>query len=86
MIDRPTEPRFNDRWPGESDATWGDRPGIVASLLRYRVIVVAATLLGLAFVKTPLIGYVYVRPRGLGVRALWEQVTRPLRRMPASRR
>jgi Mrp family chromosome partitioning ATPase len=25
----------------------------------------------LAFVKTPLIGYVYVRPRGLGVRRLW---------------
>ena len=46
MIDRPTEPPFNDRWQGESDATWGDRPGIVASLLRYRVIVVAATLLG----------------------------------------
>jgi Mrp family chromosome partitioning ATPase len=28
----------------------------------------------LAFVKTPLIGYVYVRPRGLGVRALWGRV------------
>ena len=46
MIDRPTEPPFNDRWQGEADVTWGDRPGIVASLLRYRVIVVAATLLG----------------------------------------
>jgi Mrp family chromosome partitioning ATPase len=46
VIDQPTEPPFNDRWQGESDATWGDRPGIVASLLRYRVIVVAATLLG----------------------------------------
>ena len=46
MIDPPTEPTFNDRWQAESDATWGDRPGIVASLLRYRVIVVAATLLG----------------------------------------
>ena len=46
MIDPTTEPPFNDRWQGESDATWGDRPGIVASLLRYRVIVVAATLLG----------------------------------------
>jgi Mrp family chromosome partitioning ATPase len=45
VIDRPTEPPFNDRWQGESDATWGDRPGIVASLLRYWVIVVAATLL-----------------------------------------
>jgi tyrosine-protein kinase len=46
VIDRPTEPPFNDRWQGESDATWGDRPGIVASLRRYWVIVVAATLLG----------------------------------------
>ena len=26
----------------------------------------------LAFVKTPLLGYVYVRPRGLGVRTPWE--------------
>jgi Mrp family chromosome partitioning ATPase len=39
----------------------------------------------LAFVKTPLIGYVYVRPRGLGVRTLWGRVTRPLRRMSAGR-
>ena len=46
MIERPTEPPFNDGWEGESDVTWGDRPGIVASLLRYRSIVVAATLLG----------------------------------------
>jgi Mrp family chromosome partitioning ATPase len=46
VIERPTEPLFNDGWEGESDATWGDRPGIVASLLRYRAIVVAATLLG----------------------------------------
>ena len=46
VIDPPTEPPFNDRWQGEPDAAWGDRPGIVASLLRYRVIVVAATLLG----------------------------------------
>jgi Mrp family chromosome partitioning ATPase len=46
VIDRPTEPPFNDRWQGESDATWGDRPGIVASLRRYFVIVVATTLLG----------------------------------------
>jgi Mrp family chromosome partitioning ATPase len=45
VIDRPTEPPFNDRWQGASDATWGDRPGIVASLLRYGGIVVAATLL-----------------------------------------
>lgn len=31
-----------------------------------------------AFVKTPLIGYVYVRPRGLGVRSLWARITRRL--------
>lgn len=43
MIEPPHEP---DRWQGEADASWGDRPGIVASLLRYRAIVVAATLLG----------------------------------------
>jgi Mrp family chromosome partitioning ATPase/uncharacterized protein involved in exopolysaccharide biosynthesis len=36
----------HDRWQGEPDAIWGERPGIMASLLRYRVIVVAATLLG----------------------------------------
>ena len=32
----------------------------------------------LAFVKTPLIGYVYVRPRRRGVRTPWKRVTRPL--------
>ena len=37
----------------------------------------------LAFVKSPLIGYVYVRPRGRGVRTLWRRVTRPLRRTRA---
>ena len=46
VIDQPTEPRFNDRWQGESGDGWADRPGIVASLLRYRVVVIAATLLG----------------------------------------
>jgi Mrp family chromosome partitioning ATPase len=46
VIDPPTEWALNDRWQGEADASWGDRPGIVASLLRFRVIVVAATLLG----------------------------------------
>ncbi len=40
------DPAFGDRWQGESDAIAGDRPGIVASLRRYREIVVAATLLG----------------------------------------
>jgi Mrp family chromosome partitioning ATPase len=32
----------------------------------------------LAFVKTPLIGYIYVRPRRLGLRTLWGQVRRGL--------
>jgi Mrp family chromosome partitioning ATPase len=30
----------------------------------------------LAFVKTPLIGYIYVRPRRLGLRTLWGRVRR----------
>ena len=34
----------------------------------------------LAFVKTPLIGYVYLRPPGLGPRALWGRVRRVLGR------
>jgi Mrp family chromosome partitioning ATPase/capsular polysaccharide biosynthesis protein len=46
VIESPTESALNDRWQGEADASWGDRPGIVASLLRFRVIVVAAALLG----------------------------------------
>jgi non-specific protein-tyrosine kinase len=46
VIETPTESALNDRWQGEADASWGDRPGIVASLLRFRVIVVAAALLG----------------------------------------
>jgi Mrp family chromosome partitioning ATPase len=46
VIDSPTESALNERWQGEADASWSDRPGIVASLLRFRVIVVAATLLG----------------------------------------
>jgi Mrp family chromosome partitioning ATPase len=46
VVDPLTEPPFNDRWQGEPDTTWGDRPGIVASLLRYRVIVLVATLVG----------------------------------------
>jgi hypothetical protein len=32
----------------------------------------------LSFVKTPLIGYIYVRPRRLGLRALWGRVRRGL--------
>jgi Mrp family chromosome partitioning ATPase/capsular polysaccharide biosynthesis protein len=46
VIEPLTEPAHGDRWQGEPDGSWGDRPGIVASLLRYRMIVVAATLLG----------------------------------------
>jgi Mrp family chromosome partitioning ATPase len=46
VTDRPTEAAPNDGWQVETDEPWGDRPGIVASLLRYRMIVVAATLLG----------------------------------------
>jgi Mrp family chromosome partitioning ATPase/capsular polysaccharide biosynthesis protein len=46
VIEPVPEPAHNDRWQGEGEASWGDRPGIVASLLRYRMIVVAATLLG----------------------------------------
>ena len=40
------DPAFDDPWHGESDVTGSDRPGIVASLLRYRGIVVTTTLLG----------------------------------------
>ena len=46
MIDPPAEAAFNDRWPPAADDQWVDRPGIVASLMRYRIIVVAAMLLG----------------------------------------
>jgi polysaccharide biosynthesis transport protein len=46
VVNPPIESVLNDRWQGEADAAWGDRPGIVASLLRFRVVVVAATLLG----------------------------------------
>jgi capsular polysaccharide biosynthesis protein len=46
VVGPQTEPPSNDRWQAEPDTSWGDRPGIVASLLRYRVIVVAAALLG----------------------------------------
>jgi tyrosine-protein kinase len=42
----PTEAAFNDRWQPEADEAQVLRPGIVASLLRYRVIVVVAILLG----------------------------------------
>jgi hypothetical protein len=34
----------------------------------------------LAFAKTPPIGHIYLRPRGLGVRTLWERLQRSARR------
>jgi Mrp family chromosome partitioning ATPase len=46
VTDPPAEAAFNDRWPPEADDPRLDRPGIVASLMRYRIIVVAAVLLG----------------------------------------
>ena len=46
MIDQPAEAASNERWQAEADEPLSDRPGIVASLLRYRLIVVVATLLG----------------------------------------
>jgi len=46
VTDPPAEAAANDRWQVEADEFWGDRPGIVASLLRYRLIMVAVTLLG----------------------------------------
>jgi Mrp family chromosome partitioning ATPase len=46
VTDPPAEAAFNDRWPPEADDPRLDRPGIVASLMRYRIIVVAAMLLG----------------------------------------
>jgi Mrp family chromosome partitioning ATPase len=39
----------------------------------------------LAFVKTPLLGYVYVRPRRPVVETLWGRVTHPRRRTSARR-
>jgi hypothetical protein len=63
-----TERPLNDRWPGDSDATWGNRPGIVASVLRYRVIVLAATVLPLRVAFTQVASERYGRglpvPRG----------------------
>ena len=46
MTDPPTEAAYSDRWQPEPVDPRVDRPGIVASLLRYRVVVVAVTLLG----------------------------------------
>jgi Mrp family chromosome partitioning ATPase len=46
VIDQPAEAASNERWQAEADEPLSDRPGIVASLLQYRLIVVVATLLG----------------------------------------
>jgi Mrp family chromosome partitioning ATPase/capsular polysaccharide biosynthesis protein len=46
VTDQPAEAASNERWQAEADEPLSDRPGIVASLLRYRLIVVVATLLG----------------------------------------
>ena len=46
MTDRPAETASNGRWQPEADEPWVDRPGIVASLLRYRLLVVVMMLLG----------------------------------------
>jgi uncharacterized protein involved in exopolysaccharide biosynthesis len=46
VTDQPAEAAFNERWQADAHEPLADRPGIVASLLRYRLIVVVATLLG----------------------------------------
>jgi Mrp family chromosome partitioning ATPase/capsular polysaccharide biosynthesis protein len=46
VTDPPTEAASNDRWQAEADEPGVERPGIVASLLRYRFVLVAAALLG----------------------------------------
>jgi Mrp family chromosome partitioning ATPase/capsular polysaccharide biosynthesis protein len=46
VTDQPVQAAPNERWRAEADEPFADRPGIVASLLQYRLIVVVATLLG----------------------------------------
>jgi capsular polysaccharide biosynthesis protein len=46
VTDQPVQAAPNERWQAEADELLPDRPGIVASLLQYRLIVVVATLLG----------------------------------------
>jgi capsular polysaccharide biosynthesis protein/Mrp family chromosome partitioning ATPase len=46
VTDQPVEAAPNDRWQAEADEPLADRPGIVASLLQYRLIVMVVTLLG----------------------------------------
>jgi capsular polysaccharide biosynthesis protein/Mrp family chromosome partitioning ATPase len=46
VTDQPVQAAPNEQWQAEADESLVDRPGIVASLLQYRLIVVVATLLG----------------------------------------
>ena len=46
MTDQPAEAASNARWRAEADEPLSDRPGIVASLLRYRLLVAVVMLLG----------------------------------------
>ena len=46
MVDPLIEAASNNRWQAEAGEPLDDRPGLVASLLRYRWILVTATLLG----------------------------------------
>jgi Mrp family chromosome partitioning ATPase/capsular polysaccharide biosynthesis protein len=46
VTDQPVEAASNERWQAEADEPLADRPGILASLLQYRLIVVVVTLLG----------------------------------------
>jgi uncharacterized protein involved in exopolysaccharide biosynthesis len=46
VTERPADATPNDRWPVEPDEPRAVRPGIVASLWRYRLLVIAATVLG----------------------------------------
>jgi uncharacterized protein involved in exopolysaccharide biosynthesis len=48
VTERPAESIPNDRWHAEPYEQRADRPGIVASLWRYRLIVIAAILVGAA--------------------------------------
>jgi uncharacterized protein involved in exopolysaccharide biosynthesis len=46
VTERPAEATPNDRWQAEPDEPRADRPGILASLWRHRLVVIGVTLLG----------------------------------------
>ncbi|MEP6665839.1 MAG: hypothetical protein ABJA81_05275, partial [Nocardioidaceae bacterium] len=46
MTDQLAEAASNERWRAEADEPLSDRPGIVASLLRYWLLIAVVTLLG----------------------------------------